>query len=86
MNTKLDRVVVWGSEVCPNCAAVCDKLARAGFVYEKKDLEAELSNEAPMLRREIMSAYAFEQALPVVQVNDRAFTPKEAFDFLGTGD
>ena len=79
---KSDRVIIWGSGDCTECLAVKSRLQEYGHTPELKDMDAELALESAFFRREVMAAYSLQGYFPVVQVNDRACTVREAYDLL----
>ena len=80
---KPDRVVVWGAPGCDQCELVELRLKFSGFSPEVKNFEKELEREPPVVRMEVMGAYQFQQAFPVIQVNDRGCTLSEGYEMLG---
>ena len=79
---KPDRVVVWGAPGCDQCELAEMRLRLSGFLPEVKDLEKELECEPPVVRMEVMGAYQFQRAFPVLQVNDRGCTLSEGYEML----
>jgi glutaredoxin len=77
-----DRITVWGKEHCDPCKLAMQRIKSSGFEAEWADIDT--VSEAPnLIRVEVMAALQMQGHTPVIQINDRAHTIKEAYAVLG---
>ena len=79
---KASTIIVWGADGCDQCAKIADELTEKGFTVEKHDYEAEEGTLTRDRKRDIMAAYAFQEAWPVLEILCRCETVKEAYKEL----
>lgn len=71
-------IIIFGQDKCQNCKKAKDELDKAGIEYEDKNIDRDFKNRADY------SFYAEKFTdLPLIVIDKKAFTMKEAFEKLG---
>ena len=72
----VNEVEVWGGDACSICEAWFNQIVAAGYPAVHKNFDA-LEEEDSLKRADILGAYSFEEAFPVMFYGGRVYTPKE---------